>query len=164
MKFKCNECKSLLNTTKKIRKCPLCKSKSISLIVEEVPVIETQSSAPSESETTQDNGFITTIKRNDTNPVDNNGKRACKVQQVNVKQIKETPNLFESLDDLKNAFADETESFTKKVKFSVQPRGLRKFEFKQLTCNTCHRTFNINPAFAKEDWKCDNCIKNTIGK
>lgn len=155
MKFKCDDCKSLLNTTKKIRKCPLCKSKNVA----EEKVVETPK--PVES-----NDFSIRPIRDNTQMrqiVNEHGKKQGIIQQVNPDEIRAKGNLFEKMDEF-NDYKNETEEFTKKVKFTVGPRN-RRFSLVKCKCKGgCNREFEINPAFVRDEWMCDQCIKRRIGR
>lgn len=76
--------------------------------------------------------------------------RLCRTMPVSIKTKVLDPG----------GFKNETEEFTKKVKFSVSMRR-DEHEDIEITCSQCGRTFEVNPAYiTTEEWKCDQCLIN----
>jgi hypothetical protein len=44
------------------------------------------------------------------------------------------------------------------------PRSRKQYNPELITCNSCNKTFNVNPMFKKENYICDRCVAKKIGR
>lgn len=129
--YLCSSCQYTFSSEKKKRVCPKCKSKKL-LIVE------------NKEEPVQ-------IKVTEPPPPIRDKNKLCRSQPVKIKtKVLDTGD-----------FKDETEKFTKKVKFSVSERR-DKVQFCKVRCaGSCGQIYEVHPTHITTDnWKCDQCLIN----
>lgn len=78
-------------------------------------------------------------------------KKICRKEQIDLSKSK--INLFH---DDQESFQEDT-AIQKKITGKPVKRS-PKYKPTQVTCSTCQKTFEVNPIFARENYRCDRCI------
>jgi len=85
-------------------------------------------------------------------------------EPVNPDKIKSVGNLWNP-DDYIPSIPKEEEEENKKTQYkNKQTKNIKTKPFKMVvvTCRSCNKQFEVNPAFAKDKFICDKCIKGKV--
>lgn len=54
----------------------------------------------------------------------------------------------------------------KTPKIKLQPRNREKFKKVSVTCTSCNKNMEVNPAYitSKDSYKCDRCLSKAVGR
>lgn len=161
-RYECNDCKVKFASSTKKRKCPSCKSKNITLEVEEIAEIVELEEKKEEKPYIHKTGI--NLNKNTTrgNTTTNNSneeeeKKFTRFEEVNLKKLKK----IEKVDSGVRLQSDQ--DFDSKVKFNKTPRDRSQFKLIKIRCNgPCGSIKEVNPAYiqgrSKDVWECDECL------
>jgi len=134
----CNDCKFKFEGKRK-KKCPKCKSTNVAKY--ELEVEESKDTPPKKKE--QPGVFRQPARKRV-----GDGKKQCRTEGVTI-----NTKLVDT-----NEFKRDTETFTKKVQFSVSQRR-DAFEPVEIHC-ACGHVDYVHPTLVRENYKCASCILN----
>jgi len=138
--YECTNCGHALQSEKPKKRCPECRKHKLVLVdeAEEAEEVEEYRVGERQKETT------------------------CRRQSINVQRGRQRQFISDSPDPDDDDFREDTESFTKKVKFKVSSRPKTKFKKTKATCSECSGVHEIVPELHREGWVCDSCIRKKV--
>lgn len=157
-RYECHDCKIKFASSTKKRKCPSCKSKNITLEVEEIVELEEKKEEKPYIHKTGINLNKNSSKGNiNTSNNEESDKKFTKIEQINLKKLKK----IEKVDSGVRLQSDQ--DFDSKVKFNKTPRDRSQFKLIKIRCNgPCGSIKEVNPAYiqgrSKDVWECDECL------